>query len=75
MTILHCYNRYKDRCVERTCFSNQDVAAVTGHINPNSVERYNRKRRDTEFEEISQALHFGNTAQHVQIQQILKRPK
>ena len=40
-----------------------------------SVERYNQKRRDTEFEVMSQALHLGNTAQHAQIQHVSTKAK
>ena len=37
-------------------FTNCEIAANTGHKNPESIERYNRKRRDDDFASMSAAL-------------------
>lgn len=78
---LHLSQRYTNHCIRVTMvtvlkengYSNSDIARVTGHKNPLSVERYSRKRRDTEFENMAEALHSGNTSRNVEIQHVSKK--
>ena len=43
--------------------STTDVMLVTGHKNPNSVHRYERKRRDEDLRVISKKLTMATTSQ------------
>ena len=80
---LHLSRRYTNHCIRVTMitvlkengFSNTDISLMTGHKNPLSVERYARKRRDTDYSEMGMALHMGSTSSAVEIQHISKKCK
>ena len=66
--------RYTNHCVRVTVVSNlrdngvqpADIAAVTGHKNINSVEKYVRRKRDAEKENVSTILSNSMTTQHTE---------
>lgn len=51
-------------------FTNAEIAANTGHKNPESIERYNRKRRDNDFASMSAALSCETSKNAVVIKRI-----
>lgn len=52
----HCLRVTHITVLKENGFTNQEIAANTGHKNPASVDRYNRKRRDDDFAGMSAAL-------------------
>lgn len=56
-------------------FTNAEIAASTGHKNPLSVERYNRKRRDQEFETVSDVLHLEASSSHSHVVPVPKKAR
>lgn len=56
-------------------FSNTDISAITGHKNPMSVERYNRKRRDQDFESMAEVAHVGTSSKIVAVEKVSKRAR
>lgn len=67
---LNLSKRYTNHCVRVTTvqvlreqgYQNEDIALVTGHKNPNSVQRYAKRRRDDSFFQQSEALQVGTSA-------------
>lgn len=67
---LQLSKRYTNHCVRVTNvsvlresgYTNEQIASVTGHKNPNSVQRYAKKRRDDSFYQPSEALQAGSSA-------------
>lgn len=80
---LKLSRRYTNHCIRVTLvtvlkengYTNTDICSYTGHKNPQSVERYARKRRDESFEEMSEALHNGSSSKFVQIQKVSKKSR
>lgn len=80
---LNLSRRYTNHCIRVTLvtvlkengYSNSDICSYTGHKNPQSVDRYSRKRRDEDFEEMSSALHQGTSSSRIEVQKISKKSK
>lgn len=61
--------RYTNHCVRVTTvevlreqgYTNEQIALVTGHKNPNSVQRYCKKRRDDSYFHTSETLQAGSS--------------
>lgn len=78
--LLSLSKQYTNHCIRVTLvttlkesgFSNTDISTITGHRNPQSVDRYNRKRRDEDFEQLSQAAHLGFSGQIVSVKKVSK---
>ena len=57
---------YTNHCIRVTVvsvlklhnISNTDISLITGHKNPQSIEKYNKKRKDGVVEELSNILHL-----------------
>jgi len=56
-------------------FTNAEIAANTGHKNPESVDKYNRKRRDDDFASMSAALSCETSRNAVVIKRVGKTGK
>lgn len=75
--------RYTNHCIRVTLvtvlkengFSNAEICSVTGHRNPMSVDRYNRKRRDQEFDELGAAAQRGTSSDLVSINKVSKKSR
>ena len=83
-TELKLSRRYTNHCIRVTMvtvlkengFSNSEICSYTGHKNPQSVDRYSRKRRDEDFEGMSSALSSGTSSQRVvEVHQVSKRSR
>jgi len=80
---LKLSRRYTNHCIRVTLvtvlkengYSNAEICSYTGHKNPQSVDRYSRKRRDENFEEMSEALHGGTSSKLVEIQRVSKKSR
>jgi len=75
---LDLSKRYTNHCIRVTHvtvlkengFSNAEIASSTGHKNPSSIDRYNRKRRDRDFSSMSNALSIATSKRSVVIKRI-----
>lgn len=75
---LSLSKRYTNHCIRVTHitilkengFNNTEIAANTGHKNPGSIERYSRKRRDSDFSSMSNTLSIEATSKKVFIKNI-----
>lgn len=56
-------------------FTNSEIAANTGHKNAESIERYNRKRRDVDFASMSTALTMETSSRNVTVKKVGKLGK
>lgn len=64
---LHLTKRYTNHCIRVTGITvckeqgktNEEIAAISGHKNANSIQRYVRKRRDESFYDQSTSLQMG----------------
>ena len=80
---LNLSKRYTNHCLRVTFvtilkengFSNSDICKFTGHKNPQSVERYNRKRRDGDFEDMSAAIQLGASSSSVKVHKVSKQAR
>lgn len=80
---LELSRRYTNHCIRVTLvtmlkeqgYSNEDVCEVTGHKNPSSINRYNRRRRDKYFEEIASSLEPGLSGKEVEIVNVTKKSR
>ena len=70
--------KYTNHCIRVTMvtilkeqgFSNVEICSMTGHKKPLSVERYNRKKRDSEIAEMSSALQMGSSSKYVAVEKV-----
>ena len=75
---LNLSKRYTNHCIRVThitvlkehSFNSMKIAANTGHKNAASIDRYNRKRRDSDFSSMSSTLSIEATSKKVFIKRI-----
>ena len=80
---LNLSKRYTNHCLRVTFvtilkehgFSNSEICQFTGHKNPQSVERYNRKRRDENFEDMTAAIQLGASSSSVEVHKVSKQAR
>ena len=56
-------------------YSNEDVCEVTGHKDPASINRYNKRRRDQFFENVATSLEPAMSGKGIEIKNISKKAK
>ena len=75
---LNLSKRYTNHCIrvshitvlKENGFSNSMIASNTGHKNAGSIDRYNRKRRDSDFSSMSNALAVETSKRSVIVRKI-----
>jgi len=80
---LQLSKRYTNHCTRVTLvtmlkeqgFSNADVCEVTGHKNPSSIDRYNKRRRDTFFEDVATSLEPAMSGKELEITNVGKKAR
>jgi len=58
----HCVRVTTVQVLKEQGYKNEDIALVTGHKNPNSVQHYVKRRRDDSYFHQSKALQSGSSA-------------
>ncbi len=58
-------------------YSNFDISNISGHKNPHSVDRYFRRRRDEDMEDMADSLHLeaSTSASSVTVQRVTKKAR
>ena len=80
---LKLSTRYTNHCIRVTVVSvlkehgksNSEVSLVTGHKNPQSVERYNKKRKGRDLEEMSDILSVEASSSNLMVEKIDKKAR
>jgi hypothetical protein len=66
----HCIRVSHVTVLKENGFSNSMIASNTGHKNAGSIDRYNRKRRDSDFSSMSNALSLETSKRSVVIKKV-----
>lgn len=75
--------RYTNHCIRVTVVSvlkehgksNSEVSLVTGHKNPQSIDRYNKKRKGRDLEEMSDILSVEASSSNLAVEKIDKKAR